>query len=1673
MECWHPTLHYSIAPPPESEGKMIRRLVVFFTLFWVAGTLAQAPSYTISGTVTDGAAPLQGVTVVASDATPVTRSLAAEQSGTLVEAVFTMPSGLVSGVHVALRASHCDMEDVSARLTHPDGTSATLFNTGRFSSSIDTVFPDATASQDPLDVFCFKPTAGNWRVSIESESCPDVTVHALSLTVDLFPGAVTGADGTYAIDFVSAGTWSISAWLPGTAFTPVAREVTLSAVSPTATGVDFAAAGTPALEVTSPNGGETVCVGTSLPITWTTNVCGHVKIDVERDGNWETIIPQTPNDGEETWTVTGPTTADARARVTLLEDAGFSDTSDGPFSVVRGSLGGTVTSAGNPAAGITVSAAGAGPLTFSSTDARTGRRLVTSFTVPASGTVQGVHVALRAYHCDRERVGARLRHPDGTQVGLLTPGQFDGDGTIDTVFPDETPPLDPLTRLAGKPAEGVWSVEVWSTTGCRYVTLNQVSLTVDASAAAYSATTGPDGTYVIPNLDAGTFAVSAWSAGRSYTPAIRSVTLDNADPSPRDVDFAEAAGAGALTVTSPNGGETTRVGDALPITWTTNVGGRVKIEISRDGEWETIVPSAPNDGSETWRVTRPATGSARVRVTVLDDPSIQDASDGDFAIGTYTISGTVRGGGAGMAGVVVQASGEGSLSFTSSPNAEFPGSAEGYVPCVAEFPINVTGMGPLTAVRVGLGFSHCDAWSMSAYLVHPDGTTVTLFDHDTFEDDRDGVDIDTVIPDYLAPAQSLSVLNGKPGSGTWKLRILNPFCPSGLMRFWSLHLEGALEAASATTGADGAFTIEDLAAGTYSVSPSADGFVSNPLARDVTVGPDQSGVDFDTESAALTVTYPNGGEVAYMGEGQTITWTTNVTGGSVKIEVSRDSGATWETLTNSTANDGTEPWTTNGPATEHARVRVTSCEQPSASDTSDTDFILAGYSISGTVTEAGAGVAGATVRAGGPVEVTTSFDPDAFIPPKEDDGDEATQVTIPIQVTGGGRITGVHIGFTLSHCNADELAVLLYHHDGTRAVVADWGDLDEDEPDYLYPDDDDPHDALDRFNGKPAAGTWLLRIKNFSCPPGYVRSVTLRLETAAEVETTTGADGTYTLDGLAAGAWAVSAEKAGYVLTPAVHNVALGPSRSDVDFTVPGHITVTAPNGGEVLGVGTTTNLTWESAGVTGNVNVDLSRDGGDNWEPLFADTANDGTEPWPVAGAPTDHALLRVRAADLAGLQDVSDAEFAITAPAKLAFTVQPCQTKAGCAMAPGVQVTVQCATGRPITSACHGITLAIAANPSAGTLAGTFTVDAVNGVATFPDLCIDKAGKGYTLSAAAAGLTDATSAAFDVVGAPAALAFTVQPPRCVAAGIPMAPAVQVSVLDEAGSLVADSALPITLVIGTNPRAALLTGTTTVNAVNGVATFADLQMDKASGLTYTLAASSGALTAVSTPFYVQAGAPAKLAFTVQPRNACAGAPIAPAVKVAIVDACGNTIPRATNPVTIAIGTNPKAGTLSGAATANAVGGTATFADLSLDKASGAAYTLVASSPGLEPATSRGFFISAGAPARLVFSVQPRASVGAGAVIAPAVRVTIQDACGNTASRATDTVTVALAGGTPGAALSGTLSVAAVGGSASFSNLQVDTPGVEYTLAASSGTLAGATSTPFRVNAPAIRGTGR
>jgi prepilin-type N-terminal cleavage/methylation domain-containing protein len=420
-----------------------------------------------------------------------------------------------------------------------------------------------------------------------------------------------------------------------------------------------------------------------------------------------------------------------------------------------------------------------------------------------------------------------------------------------------------------------------------------------------------------------------------------------------------------------------------------------------------------------------------------------------------------------------------------------------------------------------------------------------------------------------------------------------------------------------------------------------------------------------------------------------------------------------------------------------------------------------------------------------------------------------------------------------------------------------------------------------------------------------------------------------------------------------------------------------------------------------------------------------------------------------------------------KLVVTQQPAGAKAGVAFTTQPKVTVQDAAGNTITTSTAPITLAVTSGTgtAGATLACTSNpVNAVAGVATLAGCKIATPGSAYTITASSPGLTDAVSAVFDNPAGTATKLVITQQPANVVAGAAIAPAVTVAVQDAVGNTVTTSTATVTLTISTNPGVSTLSGTVSATVVNGIATFADLSLNKV-GTGYKLtAASTGLTAAVSTAFNVTVGAPAKLAVTQQPAGAKAGVAFTTQPKVTVQDALGNTITTSTAPITLAITNGTGTAGASLACTTNpinAVAGVATFAACKIATI-GTGYTLTATSPDLTDAVSAVFDNPVGAATKLVIAQQPT-NVVAGASITPGITVTVQDVAGNTVTSSAATVTMTVSTNPGTSTLSGTVSATVVNGVATFSNLSLNKVGTGYKLTAASTGLTSAVSGTFNV----------
>ena len=374
-------------------------------------------------------------------------------------------------------------------------------------------------------------------------------------------------------------------------------------------------------------------------------------------------------------------------------------------------------------------------------------------------------------------------------------------------------------------------------------------------------------------------------------------------------------------------------------------------------------------------------------------------------------------------------------------------------------------------------------------------------------------------------------------------------------------------------------------------------------------------------------------------------------------------------------------------------------------------------------------------------------------------------------------------------------------------------------------------------------------------------------------------------------------------------------------------------------------------------------------------------------------------------------------------------------------------------------GTTVNFAVASGGGSVSNAAVVSDANGLAqtTF------KLGTGtgvQSVTATSGSLTNSPLTFSDTAKAATAakLVVTTQPVNGLG-GAPLT-AFAVTAEDNNGNIATAFTGAVTIAIATNPGTGALSGTLTTNAVLGVATFSAAKIDKV-GTGYTLTASASSLTSATTnAFNISAGPAATIALSSgDAQTASAGSALPAPVVVKVTDLGGNVV----SGTTVAFATASGGSFAPASATTGATGLASTTWTLG---AAAGAQSMTASATGLtgSPVTINATATSlvAGPAASLVFTTSPTTAV-AGVANAPAIVVQAHDAGGLLATTFVGNVTLTIGANPGGSALGGGLVVAAVGGVATFPNVNLNHTGVGYTLIASSGALTAGTSGMFNI----------
>lgn len=90
-------------------------------------------------------------------------------------------------------------------------------------------------------------------------------------------------------------------------------------------------------------------------------------------------------------------------------------------------------------------------------------------------------------------------------------------------------------------------------------------------------------------------------------------------------------------------------------------------------------------------------------------------------------------------------------------------------------------------------------------------------------------------------------------------------------------------------------------------------------------------------------------------------------------------------------------------------------------------------------------------------------------------------------------------------------------------------------------------------------------------------------------------------------------------------------------------ISLSSLNTGEIARRVAARTINWSSDNLTGNVRIELSRNGSVNWETIIADTPNDGSQTISITGRPTNQARIRLTSLANPAVSDSSVINFRI----------------------------------------------------------------------------------------------------------------------------------------------------------------------------------------------------------------------------------------------------------------------------------------------------------------------------------------------------------------------------------------------------------------------------------------------
>ncbi|MGH7412121.1 MAG: FG-GAP-like repeat-containing protein, partial [Candidatus Methylomirabilis sp.] len=758
--------------------------------------------------------------------------------------------------------------------------------------------------------------------------------------VTIVAAAANGANGGCTVPGGATGCypWTI----PDAIATTVKVRVTDTANAALTDPSDNPFTITGTMTLTAPNGGEIFTVGNPITINWSTlgNI-PTVKLEYSTNGGstWTLITasttstpatPPTLGSGSYAWTAPTDTSAQFRVRVSdadTLNRPPTSDLSDANFTV-KGTIAVNSPTPGM-VAGESYTVGNSATIAWATT-----------------GTIATIKVeySTNGFLDETQTTQVTASAANGSNGGCTVPGGSTGcypwtmpdaaSSTVKVRVSDARPEFSATVRssspnnftlkggltVSSPVGTDVWKVgEVktlsWTSTGAGAIPTvdlqySKNGLFTDTVTIATAVASGPTG---------GNYS---WTVADAIATTVK-IRVKHPTDATVSADSAAFTIKGSLTLTAPVGGEAWAVGSSRTITWTrTGSIANVKLEYSKDDFATPVLITASTPaaaGSYAWTIPDDISSTVKVRITNLDDATVNSTSPANFSIkGSVTV--TAPNGGESWTIGSTQ-----TITWTKTGtigNVRLDYSTDGGL----TYPNVIT----LSTPAASLSYS----WTVPDTPTGQARVKITLVSDTSVNDASDG----------NFGMKGTVTLTAPNGGETWIV---------GESRTITWTKTGAIANVKLEYSTDGGATYPNLItastpAASLSYSWTVPDVIGTALrvrvtdAGDATVS-DDSNANF-TIKGSLTLTAPIGGEAWTVGSTQTVTWTKTGTLADVKLEYSMDGGTTYpNVITASTpAVSGSFAWTIPDAISATVKVRITLNSDTTVTHSSPGNFKIRG-----------------------------------------------------------------------------------------------------------------------------------------------------------------------------------------------------------------------------------------------------------------------------------------------------------------------------------------------------------------------------------------------------------------------------------------------------------------------------------------------------------------------------------------------------------------------------------------------------------------------------------------------------------------------------------------------------------------------------------------------------------